>query len=317
MTRDHPSDLELARWATGEANDLAGHLTACDACAERAVAAGIAATPDAGTTPEDRVCADRLLPRLAEPVRGPAHVAWRRTAALAAAGILAAWGLHSWVGRHHGEADPFPSAPRVRGPDGVPSLVVEAGERAVDRTLPDGSRLSAAPRSRLSFSRDPVGGRILKLERGTVTLDVRKDASLFVVSAAGGDVIVTGTRFTVRTFRLTPPRGAAVPVLAAEVHEGRVRLRAGGGIADLAAGQIGLAVGQAPIRMMDAREKPGVFADFAARVAGAGDAGLMAGAAAVWGTVDDPAAFLKAAAASPDPHLRAVAESLARLREAE
>lgn len=316
MTREgHPSDLELARWAEGGAASLAEHLSACDPCAERAAAARLAAGAEAGE--EDRARADLLFSRLAAPAGRPSPRLWR-AAALAAAGLLAAWGLRFWSGGPAG-APAFPSgAPAVLPAAAGEGLLVEAADVPVERTLPDGSRLRAAPGTRLSFSADPRGGRLLRIKRGAVELDVRKDRTLFTVSAAGGDVIVTGTRFTARAFRLEPrPGGAFVPVLSVEVREGSVRLRSPGGTVDLAPGQTGIAAGQAPVRFLDAAGRERTVEAALARLAeaseGAADAALLGAAATALGTWDDPAAFLREESSSADPRRRAAAAALARL----
>lgn len=311
----HPADLTLARWIDGtlpseETEHLSAHLTICDVCAERAAAAGAAAAPEAAVGEEDRVRVRAALARRAGARRRAAGFP-ARAAALAAAALLSAWVLWFYGGR---PARPPHPEDATRAPAAVlPSLIREGWDTRTSRhTLADGSRLVAFPGARLSFSIAPDGTRRLTLREGSVALDIAERAGRFVVSAPAGDAIATGTRFAARAFHLhpaAPERRTAINALAVEVSEGSVRLRSAGGVADLPAGRIGLAVGQMPIRLA----ATGSPLPPAAAAPHETPEALLA-AAAFWGAADDPVSFLKDALAAPRPEARGDAARMACFR---
>lgn len=318
MTADtHPSDLTLARWAggrlpAGEAAALASHVEACDDCAERALAVAAATVPLAAVGPADDEAAGAALPDLAraaglESGRPPRRLFLRFVPAAAAAALLLAAGLAVYR-----SAARSPETAIGASPAGKPAPTATAFETAGEteqRALADGSSLTMFPGTRLSFSVEPDGSRRLLLKEGCVDLDVSRERGPFTVSARGGDVVVTGTRFAVRSFRLSPPepRAAGIDVLAVAVREGHVRVRSAGGVAALGAGQACLAVGQMPIRLLSG-EGGGP------PMPGASPEARLQGAAGFWGTADDPARTLQEALEDDSVERRQVAAEAALFR---
>lgn len=93
-----------------------------------------------------------------------------------------------------------------------------AGGEVLD--LPDGSRVILADATRLALVSASADRIHLSLESGTVDVEAtHRDGRSFVVSTAGHDVVVVGTRFVVRNERL---KGRVVVFVS--VQRGRVRI---------------------------------------------------------------------------------------------
>ncbi len=95
-----------------------------------------------------------------------------------------------------------------------------AAERPV--TLPDGSQLALGPTTLLDVVRVTADEVRLRLRQGVLTCDVPERAGRrFVVEAAGTEIAVKGTRFTVDL----EPEATARPALSVSVARGRVLVR--------------------------------------------------------------------------------------------
>lgn len=120
------------------------------------------------------------------------------------------------------------------------ATVLEAPvEKSISLSLLDGSRVVLEPESKLSLVTLLARDIRLQLDRGGIELDVTKMKDRqFVVAAAGYEVRVVGTRFSVKL--RTTSQGAA-PALEVRVEEGKVRVARAGEATDvrvLGAGEI-------------------------------------------------------------------------------
>jgi TolA-binding protein len=108
----------------------------------------------------------------------------------------------------------------VRGRAAAPSLagmVVESGSSQT-LTLPDGTKATLNPGTRLRFDRIEASRVETTLDRGEATFDVRhSDARTWTVHAAGFDVVDRGTRFVVAV----TPEGVKVRVESGSVAVAR------------------------------------------------------------------------------------------------
>ncbi len=144
--------------------------------------------------------------RLAPPARSAPRYAFA-IAAVATIGLAVATGVGLW---------------RKEGPVAAPAAVIASGtvlesgaaESAV--TLPEGSRVVLDTDSRIRLADASLTSVLIEVERGGITIDAtHRDGRSFVVLAAGHEVRVVGTRFSVRL------RAADVAVA---VERGEVRV---------------------------------------------------------------------------------------------
>jgi transmembrane sensor len=144
--------------------------------------------------------------RLAPPARSAPRYAFA-IAAVATMGVAVATGVALW---------------RKEAPVAAPVAVIASGtvlesgaaESAV--TLPEGSRVVLDTDSRIRLADAALTSVLIEVERGGITIDAtHRDGRSFVVLAAGHEVRVVGTRFSVRI------RAADVAVA---VERGEVRV---------------------------------------------------------------------------------------------
>lgn len=144
----------------------------------------------------------------------PAVLKWGAGLALA---FVAVGGLVWRMEREHVAQDAADVA-------GIVQLSVPAGARAVTYPLPDGSRVTLAPGSRLT-SRGQFGEQSRALDlRGEALFNVAAGSVPLVVHAAGVRVRDVSTAFLVRTM---PAVGEAPPRAIVAVTQGEVRVHAG------------------------------------------------------------------------------------------
>lgn len=281
-----------------------------------------------------RIGPDRAPDRLPAPplrlARGDAERGrspWLRRAAWAASAI-ATFGAAFFLLRPGEEGAPvrhLPSGTAIRGA-GEEIAAGPAEERIV--SLPDGSRFRIDPRSRVRFAHPAGTDRVrVELMSGSLAADVVKGNRAVRIVSAAGEVVVVGTWFRVKAFRMHVPaedRFDAIPVLAVEVDEGTVELAGSAGKVAVSAGDRGLVLGPAaPVLQEQASQRweavldslgagweaPGfaggrvagtlLAADWEGLAAQGGWKGVAADPSIV-AAYRRPAAFLAALAAEPD-----------------
>lgn len=228
---------------------LEPHLADCPACIERLSALLVAAAGGNSAAGSIRVDRERVWKAVAgrignKTARQPLLQLTRRPLlAAAAAVVLCVAGAFVWLS-HDAPPGKRQAAPALTGAraleTGQTSVATSAGKS--DTFLcPDGSAVRLAPESAVTFLPPGPGERIrIRLDRGTLDAEVLKAHSGFVVSADGGEVRVVGTLFRVRSFRIHPPSGPALPFLSVEVSRGAVDLAGPQGTRRIAAGARGL-----------------------------------------------------------------------------
>ncbi len=247
-----PEPEELSLWIEGGGDPAfrartESHLASCEECrrAWADVAEGIPDVPvSAGAVARIAAAAAGEASGAMRVSRVPRWAAWSAAAAVLAAVSLPFSGI-------------FPSRPAG------PTRAIPAGEPVSGRTetfrtgpgdapriveAPDGTRLRIHPSTRLRFEPAPGGERLRAvLERGFVEADVVKGASQVWIASPAGDIVVVGTRFAVRAFRIHGKDGA-LPVVSVEVSEGTVELVRGPKRLSVTAGRRAIAwTGAAPL----------------------------------------------------------------------
>lgn len=113
------------------------------------------------------------------------------------------------------------SLPTAADPPTARVGLLEATETPVQQALDDGSRLELKARSRVTLRSNRPTAVALELSRGEVSCDVsHRSGRTFTVAAAGLEVRVVGTRFSVKAEPASG--GSRVDV---RVHEGTVEVR--------------------------------------------------------------------------------------------
>lgn len=268
--RDRCLDAEeIALWIEGGGEGgrrarIEGHLSACAGCRR----AWAEAAEEAGEDPVPQGAVERIArAAAAEGTRPGLRLRRFRLPALWAAAAAAFVALLPALRL----LSPAPEKPPRALPEGErvagrsEALRVASGESPRVVETPDGTRLRVHPATRFSFREPGPGERLVGLlERGTVEADVVKGASQVRIATGAGDVVVVGTRFTVRAFKIHQETGVrrqesgdeskkqapsslgeedrgegGIPVLSVEVVEGTVELVRDGERLPVSAGRRG------------------------------------------------------------------------------
>lgn len=197
------------------------------------------------------------------PIRAPRPHARRWGRLAAAASVVAALGAAFFFlkpGEEEAAVRHLPVGIAIRG-SGEEVASGPAEERVV--SLPDGSRFRIDPGSRVRFA--PAGTDRVRVEllSGSLAADVVKGNRAVRIASEAGEVVVVGTWFRVKAFRMHPvpveketpspsmgegQGGGGIPVLSVEVDEGLVELSGAGDAIPVPAGRRGLILGRsAPV----------------------------------------------------------------------
>lgn len=184
---------------------------------------------------------DERMEALLKKGRPPALPAWKRPVwwgLAAAAAFLMTWRAAPW--------DPPRGAPRTlpegRRISGVSESLQAPPGRGEVVELPDGTRFRVGRASRIRFQAPGEGERFhVRLDEGELAGDVLKGAGQVRVVAEAGEVVVVGTQFVARAFRIYPLAAESpLPVLSVEVGEGGVDLEGPSRVLRVAAQQRGI-----------------------------------------------------------------------------
>lgn len=260
---------EIAAWIDGGGDPvrrsrIEAHLSACAECRR----AWSEAAEEVGEDPVPRDAVERIAGAAAaegEPAlplrRYRKPVLW----ASAAAALVAFFPVfRSFLSAPEKSPRALPQGERIAGRSEALRLGPGDAPRVVE--TPDGTRLRVHPATRLSF-REPAPGErlVLFLDRGAVEADVVKGASEVRIATAAGDIVVVGTRFTARAFRIHQGSGVGsdlspltphpfVPVLSVEVAEGTVEMRRDAERLRVSAGRRGIVWPGAAAVLQETRE---------------------------------------------------------------
>jgi transmembrane sensor len=161
------------------------------------------------------------IARRRTPRPGPSRWVFVLSAATAASLALAAF--FAWRSAAPPAVGQMPVAAVADTPQWLEGSTLETSSAAPRWVLPEGTVIELAPQSRVVVEALRPESVQLALQRGAVSLDVSHvEGRRFVVTAAGAEVVVKGTRFRVE---LTEGES---PLLKVAVARGRVQVRGPG-----------------------------------------------------------------------------------------